>query len=103
VNDDPQEKMTQTLAGWEQLKATTSSGATRLVSVKQQLRQERREQKKIDGRTLRKTGRTEQLNVRVRSGTKEDLQKLAQQNNWLIAETLEQAIAALREKLGQNS
>lgn len=88
-----------TLAAWEQLKAAAELSTSRSTNVAAQIQQEKREQKKIDGRTLRKTGRTEQLNVRVKSGTKKEIERIAGDNGWLIAETIEHAIAALQQSL----
>ena len=94
-----QSNMQTTLASWEQLKAAVDNGSSRSTSVATQLRQEKHEQKKVDGRTLRRTGRTEQFNFRVKGGTKQEIESIARENGWLIAETLERAIEALCEKL----
>lgn len=50
---------------------------------------------KIDGRSLRRTGRTEQLAVRVTAKTKEAYQAYAARHDILLAEVLERALAAL--------
>lgn len=75
----------------------------RAPSVIEQLSGGKREGPKVDGRSLRKTGRTEQFNVRLRSETKQDIQALADSNGWLIAEVIEKALEALREKLSRDA
>lgn len=88
-------------AAWARLVAETSGTPTRTKTLAEFLREEKRRPEKIDGRSLRKTGRTEQFNVRLKAGTKQDIQALADAQDWLIGEVIEHAIAALKEKLGQ--
>ena len=51
---------------------------------------------KIDRRTLRRTGRTELLSVRVTAELKAEVHALAAADNLLVAEVIEQALAALQ-------
>jgi hypothetical protein len=53
---------------------------------------------RLDGRSLRATGRTVQLNLKVAPETKSRLLALAQGRGQLMAEVFEDAIAALEEK-----
>ena len=53
---------------------------------------------KVDGRTLRKTGRTELFSARVRPETKAALQAYASDKGLLLGEVLEHALAALLTK-----
>ncbi len=48
----------------------------------------------VDGRSLRATGRTEQLNVHVRPAFKQRIKVLAAEQDLLMAEVLERALAA---------
>lgn len=47
----------------------------------------------LDGRSLRATGRTVQLNVKVTENTKEAVLRLSKAKGLLVAEVIEQAIA----------
>jgi hypothetical protein len=49
----------------------------------------------LDGRSLRATGRTMQMNVKVTAATKAQILRLAQERGQLVAEVIEDAIAAL--------
>jgi hypothetical protein len=49
----------------------------------------------LDGRSLRATGRTMQMNVKVTAATKGEILRLAQERGQLVAEVIEDAIAAL--------
>ena len=50
---------------------------------------------KVDGRTLRKTGRTELFSARLRKETKDALHGYAREHDLLVAEVIEHAFAAL--------
>ena len=50
---------------------------------------------KVDGRTLRKTGRTELFSARVRADTKQAYAAYARDNDLLLGEVIEQAFEAL--------
>jgi len=52
----------------------------------------------LDGRSLRATGRTLQLNIKATAKTKADILRLAKQQGWLVSEVVEHAVAALVEK-----
>jgi hypothetical protein len=49
----------------------------------------------LDGRSLRATGRVHQMNVKVTAVTKNEILRLAQERGQLVAEVIEDAIAAL--------
>ena len=50
---------------------------------------------KVDGRTLRKTGRTELFSARLRKETKDAVHAYAREHDLLVAEVIEHAFAAL--------
>jgi len=52
---------------------------------------------KVDGRTLRKTGRTELFTARMRKETKDALHGYARDHDLLLGEVIELAFAALVE------
>ncbi|MGX9967090.1 hypothetical protein ACVFYP_27455 [Roseomonas sp. F4] len=52
----------------------------------------------LDGRSLRATGRDHQLNVRVTAETKSAILRLAKERQQVIAEVIEDAVAALVEQ-----
>lgn len=52
----------------------------------------------LDGRSLRATGRTMQMNVKVTAATKAEILRLAQERGQLVAEVIEDAIAALAQQ-----
>ena len=52
----------------------------------------------LDGRSLRATGRTLQLNIKATVRTKADILRIAKQQGWLVSEVVEHAVAALVEK-----
>lgn len=52
----------------------------------------------LDGRSLRATGRTLQLNIKATAKTKADILRIAKQQGWLVSEVVEHAVAALVEK-----
>lgn len=84
---------------WQRLVATSGGDVPRGSSATERLASERREQKKVDGRTLRKTGRTHQVNVRLKQETKDAIQRVAAAKNWLIGEVIEHAVALLESQL----
>ena len=49
----------------------------------------------LDGRSLRATGRTMQLNIKVTATVKAEILRLAQERKQLVAEVIEDAITAL--------
>jgi hypothetical protein len=55
----------------------------------------------IDGRSLRATGRTEQLNVHVRPAFKQRIKVLAAEQDLLMAEVLERALAAYEAQIAE--
>jgi hypothetical protein len=91
-----------TEAAWARLVAKTGATPPRTPTVAGHLAGDSPD-KKIDGRSLRKTGRTEQFNVRVKAETRRTIQSLADANDWLIAEVIERAVAALEEKLAKQA
>jgi hypothetical protein len=52
-------------------------------------------------RGRRRTGRTEQFACRITPATAETIYRISEQQDWTIGATVERAVAALREKLGQ--
>ena len=84
---------------WGRLIDIARSGEARTKSADQHIKIEREEARKVDGRTLQKTGRTEQLNVRVRAETKAEIQALANAHGWLIAEVIEKAVSSLKARM----
>jgi len=52
----------------------------------------------LDGRSLRATGRTLQLNIKATARTKADILRIAKEQGWLVSEVVEHAVAALVEK-----
>ena len=86
-------------ASWARLIDMAKAGTARPRSVDEHVKAERVEAKKVDGRTLRRTGRTEQLNVRVAADTKAEIQAIANAQEWLIGEVIEKAVAALKSKM----
>lgn len=58
----------------------------------------RSEGEKIDGRTLRATGRTELFSARVTEATKAALHDYAREHDILLGEVLERAVVALLGK-----
>lgn len=52
----------------------------------------------LDGRSLRATGRTLQLNIKATVKTKVDILRIAREQGWLVSEVVEHAVAALVEK-----
>jgi len=49
----------------------------------------------LDGRSLRATGRTLQLNIKATPKTKADILRIAKEQGWLVSEVIERAVAAL--------
>ena len=72
---------------------------TKGASVADRLQLERQELAKLDGRSLRATGRTEQLNLRLTAETKDKIQAIATEKSMKLAEVIERAIAALEREL----
>ena len=91
----------ETVAAWARLVEQAKEAPPRTMTVGEHLRDEKRQPQKVDGRSLRKTGRTEQFNVRLRAGTKQEVQRLAEAHGWLIGEVIEHAVVALIEKLAE--
>lgn len=52
----------------------------------------------LDGRSLRATGRVHQLNVKVTEETKLSIFRLAKERGLLVAEVIEEAVAALKRE-----
>ena len=52
---------------------------------------------KIDGRTLRRTGRTELFSARVTKETKEGLQAYGKERGLLLGEVLDEVLALLQK------
>lgn len=48
-----------------------------------------------------RTGRTAQFNVRTTPQTVDEFYRLADQKGWLVGETLEHALAALKREIGE--
>lgn len=49
-----------------------------------------------------RTGRTAQFNVRTTPQTVDEFYRLADQKGWLVGETLEHALAALKREIGES-
>jgi hypothetical protein len=58
---------------------------------------------RIDGRTLRRSGRTVQLSTRVSHDFDNRLRRLAAERNLLIVEILELALDSLEENIRKSS
>lgn len=86
-------------AAWRNLTVAAADRSARSDTIKERLATERREEKKIDRRTLRKTGRTQQVNIRLRQATRDDIQRLSETHGWLIGEVIEHAIEALKAQM----
>ena len=86
-------------AKWQRIIAASGGEVSREANLKDRLATEKREQKKIDGRALRKTGRTHQVNVRLKQQTKDAIQRIATANDWLIGEVIEHAVTMLESHL----
>jgi hypothetical protein len=54
---------------------------------------------KVDGRTLRRTGRTVQTMWRTSPAYQQDVLAIAEAMDWTIGETLERAVDELKKKL----
>lgn len=86
-------------AKWKHLVAVSGLDGTRAGSLDERIKTERRDEKKIDGRSLRRTGRVHQVNVRLKEETKEAIQRIAKSQDWLIGEVIERAVALLDAQL----
>lgn len=84
---------------WQRLIDGGQNARERALAVTDRLQVEQRELRKIDGRSLRKAGRTEQVNIRLKQETKLAIQRLATANGWLIGEVIERSIATLEASL----
>lgn len=91
---------TDIASAWRNMVEAAGEPTTRIAGLKNRLAEERREPAKIDGRSLRKTGRTLQVNVRMKQGTKASIERIASSRNWLIGEVIEHAVAALEAQIG---
>ena len=78
-------------------------GASRSIDIGARLKAEHQLGQKIDGRSLRRTGRTHQVNVRLTESTKHAIQRIASARDLLIGEVIEQAVAALEAQLREMS
>lgn len=92
-----------TAEAWARVIETAAAPPSRTLGVGDHLLREKQHPKRVDGRSLRKTGRTEQFNVRVKAETKQEIQRLSDANDWLIGEVIEQAVSALSEKLKRST
>ena len=54
-----------------------------------------------EGRRIHRTGRSEQLNLKVRQIDKQTLYELADQKGWVLGETFQHALEALRRELAR--
>ncbi len=50
----------------------------------------------------RRTGRNRQLNLKVDTATFESFYEITDRHGWVLGETLQKAVAALRRELGEN-
>ena len=91
----------KTKQAWARLVGEVNDPAARRFNVGDQVGGSKLAPKKVDRRTLRKTGRTEQFNVRLKASTKLEIQRLAEARDWLIGEVIEHAVLALNEKLNR--
>jgi hypothetical protein len=103
VSERPRKVRDDTDRRWQKLTAEAGRPSARAKPVTAQLANERKLQAKIDRRTLRKTGRTEQFNVRLRRSSIDDILAIADQYGWLNAVVIEKAIAALKAELAEAS
>jgi hypothetical protein len=65
------------------------------IAIQPELSHER--QRRIDGRSLKKTGRTVQLSTKVSSEFDEKLRHIAQRDGLMMVEVLERALEAYEE------
>jgi hypothetical protein len=56
---------------------------------------------RVDGRTLRKTGRTVHFATKVTPDFDNEVRRIAGEQGWLMCEVLEKALAALKRELGE--
>jgi hypothetical protein len=54
---------------------------------------------KIDGRSLRKTGRSKQVMWRTTPAYQQDVMNIAAAHGWTVGQTLERAVDALKREL----
>jgi hypothetical protein len=54
---------------------------------------------KIDGRSLRKTGRSKQVMWRTTPAYQQEVMKLAEAHGWTVGQTLERAVDALKREM----
>lgn len=54
---------------------------------------------KVDGRTLRRTGRSRQVMMRTTPAYEQEIKAIADAHNWTIGQTLERAVDELKRKL----
>ena len=90
-------------AAWRNLVELAGDLAATRGSLKSRIATERRTDKKLDGRSLRRTGRTVQQNVRLRLETTAEIKNIAEAQGWLVGEVIEQAIEALKVQLQKQS
>ena len=76
-------------------KPNETSGA----SARDRAKAEREEIEKIDRRSERKTGRTEQFAVRIKLETKTEIYAYAKTHTMTVGETIERAMAALQKEI----
>ena len=90
-------------AAWRNLIELAGDPAATRGSLESRIATERRTDKKLDGRSLRRTGRTVQQNVRLRLETTAEIKTIAEAQGWLVGEVIEQAIEALKAQLQKQS
>lgn len=97
--DKPRQRV---LDAWNRIRQKSETHPRLATSTEAAIRAEEREQK-LDRRSLRRTGRTEQLNVRVKAETKQTIHAIAEQNGLKIAQVIERAIEALERTIANKS
>jgi hypothetical protein len=56
---------------------------------------------RVDGRSLRKTGRTVHFATKVTPDFDDEVRRIASEQGWLLCEVLEKALRALKRELGE--
>lgn len=86
-------------AKWQRIINASGGEVRQAPALKDRLAAEKRDEKKVDGRTLRRTGRTQQVNIRLKQQTKDSIQRIATAQDWLIGEVIEHAVTLLEAHL----
>jgi hypothetical protein len=78
----------------------TQARAVKAVAIERGFTREIQSER-LDGRSLRRTGRTLQINIKCTPETRRQLFEVCQKHDISVAEAFEEAIQALAEKYGK--